>query len=376
MLTSVSTRSVSDSGGSNAALLQIKTELAAALVSAGVSDASASDTTPKGFPAGVSWADAYKMVTVRVEDNNPATPGTLQLSPDLLKKALAGTQTLKNLGYNDLSKFPRGTSVSGAIDTLFQNKSNGILASTLAKSGIYDLSAFPAGTSAYAAFKLIEDPEKPGTVSKTAFNSLKESYAALSGLGITSLTSFPRGTSVAEATALLEPKAASMLAMAGVSMSLFKDPTISSLKALSIISKLPDSIREMKTLPTGVTSAKLAESVNAAKKLVGLGYTSLTEFSSMNAFSSEPVTTTGALAQINKFPPADDLPVPAGTNTERLFQATNKTASRSSGAPNPLIRTVYSPATDDKVKANPVPAVKIVTAAEILAANAIYWAKK
>jgi len=50
--------------------------------------AAGTGNTPKGFPDGVSWQDAYKMVTRQVEDRNPATPGTLVLDKDLLKGAV------------------------------------------------------------------------------------------------------------------------------------------------------------------------------------------------------------------------------------------------------------------------------------------------
>jgi hypothetical protein len=116
------------------------------------------------------------MVTKRMDDKNPSTPGNLVLSESLLSRTLSGTQTLKDLGITSLSRFPRGTTVMGAIDQTMQNRSNGILASTLAKSGIYNLSAFPTGTTAYQAFKLIEDPANPGKVSLDTYKEYKDSY--------------------------------------------------------------------------------------------------------------------------------------------------------------------------------------------------------
>jgi hypothetical protein len=80
-------------------LLQMKTQLTVGLLElankttntelkALIKDAKITDPTPKGFPAGVSWADAFRMVARRVEDNVPATPGNLVLSEDLLNRNL------------------------------------------------------------------------------------------------------------------------------------------------------------------------------------------------------------------------------------------------------------------------------------------------
>lgn len=121
------------------------------------------------------------------------------LSESLLSRTLSGTQTLKDLGITSLARFPRGTTVMGAIDQTMQNKSNGILASTLARSGIYDLTAFPTGTTAYQAFKLVEDPANPGKISLDTYKEFKDSYAALTSLGITSLKNFPRAFTAIEA---------------------------------------------------------------------------------------------------------------------------------------------------------------------------------
>lgn len=359
---------------SNAALAALKTELTDALAEIGV--AAGTGNTPKGFPDGVSWQDAYKMVSRRVEDFNPATPGTLKLDKELLKGAVAGTQTLRELGYPNLSRFPRGTSVQGAIDALYKNQSNGILASTLARAGIYDLSAFPAGTTTYTAFKLIEDPENPGKVSKQRFTDLKAANTALTGLGITSLDNFPRATTVMEAKDMLEPKATQMLAMIGVPMTSFKDPTISPLQALSILTRLPDSIRDMQSLPAGVSSADLATQSAAAKKLVAMGYENLSAFAGMKAFATSTVTATAALAQVQKSPPPADLPLTTAASTERLFASPSKSRITNFGAPNPVTKTVYSPAPEDKVQAKSLPPLVIVTAAQVMAANQLYWARK
>lgn len=376
MVTSVTAASGSNAVSSSAILTQIKTDLVAALKTAGIADAKSTDATPKGFPSGVSWADAYKMVTRRVEDNNPATPGTLELSPDLLKKTIAGTQTLKELGYNNLSRFTKGTSVQGALDGLFKNKTNGILATTLAKSGIYDLSAFPTGTTAYAAFKLIEDPDIPGKISMTKFASLKDSYSALAGLGIKSLLNFPHGTTVLEAKNILEPKATSVMAMVGVNNSYFKNPNISPLQALAVLSNLPNSIKEMNPLPAGVKGTELAAEAKAAKKLVALGYDSLGSFAAMAAFSTEPITASAAFAQVTKIPTPDDLPLTTSDSTTRLFENPVNSKIINFGAANPIKQSVYTAGADDKVEAKLVPATVIVSAAEVMAANALFWGKK
>ncbi len=211
----------------SAALAQMKAELTTALKTAGVTDASETDTTPKGFPNGVSWANAYKMVAQWKEDGNPATPGNLVLSQDLVNKNVAATKSLKDLGYKDLSSFKPGTSVVGAIDTLYQSKTNGLVGSALAKAGIYDLNSFPKGTTAYQAFKLIEDPEIPGKLSTDRYRELKSAFTALSALGVTSLVNFPRGSNALDAKAVLEPKAVQMLAMTGMTPADFKNSNLS-----------------------------------------------------------------------------------------------------------------------------------------------------
>ncbi|MFM7657433.1 MAG: hypothetical protein ACKO5Z_02420, partial [Burkholderiaceae bacterium] len=144
----------------NPSLLQMKTQLTVALLKIAdttnneqlkeiIKDAKITDAAPKGFPTGVGWADAFRMVARRVEDNNPSTPGNLVLSEDTLNRNLLSGIKLKQLVVNNLARFPRGTSVSGAIDALYKDTRNGVLVSELAKSGIYDLTAFPNGTSAF-----------------------------------------------------------------------------------------------------------------------------------------------------------------------------------------------------------------------------------
>jgi hypothetical protein len=374
MVTNVTSSSpVIATGGTKLSTQQIKTSLTAALISAGVKDAKTTDASPKGFPAGTSWNDAFKMVTFRTEDNNPSTPGNLVLSETALKKALAGTQTLKDLGYPTLAKFPKGTSVQGALDSLFQNKSNGILASTLAKSGIYDLSAFPAGTTAYQAFKLIEDPETPGKISNTQYTELKTAYAELAGLGIKSLANFPNGTTAPQAKATLDPKASAMVSMVGMNSSNFKDPTITPLKALAILTGLPGTLSAMNNLPTGVNANTLGTDALAAKKLVSMGYSSLAEFNKMSAFASKPATASTALAQVMKNPQPFDLPLTDVANSERLFQNPADAISKSYGAPNLIKKSVYVAPASDRVTPNPMPKTTITTAAEVIARNIAYW---
>ena len=376
MVTSVTSTSSTANTSSYPAIGQIRAELTAALVAAGI-DAKVTDASPKGFPNGVTWTDAYRMVTKRVEDNNASTPGTLVLSEDMLKKALAGTQTLKELGVTSLARYPKGTTVQGALDQLFMNKSNGVLASTLAKSGIYDLSAFPTGTTAYQAFKLIEDPTTPGKISADRYNEYKDAYSALTSLGITSLQNFPRASTAIDAKNLLEPKADLMLQMVGVDKSLFKDTGISSLRALALMTKLPDSINEFNELPTGTTSEGLAQQAIAAKKLVSMGYDSLDAFASMSVFkgAGDAPTAVTALKQVQAASKASDLPKPTSTSTERYFQSTVVAHPKSYGSPNKITKSVLVKPASDRVTPNSLPPTRIVTAAEVLAANVAYWTK-
>ncbi len=370
----------------NAELQKIKKDLAAALVAAGVADAKPTDAYPKGFPiayekngsvsSATNWTEAYKMVTRRVEDKNPATPGTLVIDTGLLATNLKATKTLAQLGVNSLSKFPKGTSVTGALDALYKQTSNGKLASVLARSGIYDLSAFPDGTSAFAAFKLIEDPTDPGKVSLDRYAEYKSSAAALKSMDITTLVNFPRGTTLLEAKALVEPKADLMLQMVGVDKSYFKKGNISSLEALSVLMHLPDTIREMKSLPTGMTSQNIAQQSAAAKKLVSMGYDSLAPFAAMSAFANEAPTATTALGVVKKIPTPDDLPLPSSASTERQFAPTTKVAKRSYGQPNPVKTSVYNALPSEKVTANTLPAFRVVTAAEVLAFNKAFWPQR
>ncbi len=393
MVTSVNNSSSTTQITGNATLRQIKIDLAAALVAAGVTDAKPTDAFPKGFPAGqaargstpsqpaVSWNEAFKMVSVKDPDN----PGKMKISPELLKTNLGATEKLKALGVVSLSRFPRGTSVSGALDGLYKNLSNGILAGKFSQLGIYDLSAFPTGTNTYQAFKLIEDPDSPGDISVDRYNEYKAAFSALKSMGITTLENFPRGTGVLDAKALLEPKATQMLAMVGVDKSVFKDPNISALSAIAILTRLPDTLRDMASLPPKPADAPentsmseiLAAEASAAKKLVAMGYESLAPFAAMTAFATEPPTAVTAFATLKKSPPPADLPVPTGDNTERRFLPTPATKKRSFGQPNPVTSSVYSALPSEKVTmVKTFPATKILTAAEVLAFNQQYWNPK
>ena len=390
MVTSVSNTTSASAVSATPPIAQIRAELTAALIAAGVTDAKATDSTPKGFPKDVNWTDAYKMVTKRVEDNNPSTPGTLVLSADMLKKALAGTKTLAELGVTSLARYPRGTTVQGALDQLFMNKSNGVLSSALAKGGVYDLSAFPTGTTAYQAFKLIEDPDNPGKVSTARYAEYKDAYAALTSLGITTLQNFPRASTTIDAKNLLEPKADLMLNMVGVDKSLFKDPNVSSLNALALLTRLPDTINQLNELPAGMTSSGLAAQALAAKKLVAMGYDDLSAFATMSAFKGSGTTATAgttanaanaltavaALQQVTRSPKAADLPLPTSTSTERYFQSTVVTEKKSYGSPVRITKTVLTKPPGERVTPNVLPPTKLVTAAEVLAQNVAYWTKK
>ncbi len=374
-----STSSASATYGSTGipSLQQMKSELAAALVQAGVADAKATDTTPKGFPGGVGWADAYRMVARRVDDNRPDTPGNLVLSADLLKANLSATKTLAALGVTSLSRFPKGTSVSGAIDALYRDTSNGKLASTFKKSGLYDLTGFPEGLSLFQAFKLIEDPNNPGQISLDAYKNFKAATAALKSMDITTLANFPRGTTILDAQAMLAPKADQMLAMVGIDKSYFKDPNVDSLTAMSILTRLPDTIREMKALPSGTGSQDLARQATAAKKLVAMGYDNLSVFATMKSAKGQVPTPTDAYTLAKQSPPPVDLPAPASASTERFFEPTNGTARRSYGQPNPVTSSVYVPPASARVTPNPpATTVSLVTAAQVLAFNRAFWGGK
>ena len=65
MVTSVSGTNSTSATSVAPPIAQIRTELTAALIAAGVTDAKATDAAPKGFPDGVTWSEAYKMVTQR-----------------------------------------------------------------------------------------------------------------------------------------------------------------------------------------------------------------------------------------------------------------------------------------------------------------------
>ncbi|MFM8246033.1 MAG: hypothetical protein ACKN9M_03655, partial [Burkholderiaceae bacterium] len=249
-----------------------------------IKDAKITDAAPKGFPTGVGWADAFRMVARRAEDGNPDTPGNLVLSEEVLNRNLLAGIKLEQLKVKDLSRFPRGTSVIGAIDALYKDTRNGVLVSELAKSKIYDLRAFPDGTSAFAAFKMIEDPQRPGEISTAVYEQYKAATDALRALNITTLANFRRGTSAIEAVVGippnpsvgdpgqqgLGPKAETMLTMLGIPKANYKDyftdPNIDPLSALSVLIQLPNSVSRIKPLDNARLAA-LPPSVLAAPEL-------------------------------------------------------------------------------------------------------------
>jgi hypothetical protein len=352
-----------------------------------VLDASASDVTPKGFPKGVSWTDAYKMVTAWHRDSDDAQP-KFGIMVDRLSGAISGTKTLARLGYNDLSRFPRGTSVQGAIDKLYGTPSNGFLARALSQAGIFDLRDFPPGTRAFDAFKLIEDTDNPGVVSRDKYLEYKQAFSSLSAIGITSLNNFPRGTTVVEARDLLAPKAVEMLGMMGADDSMFANPDLSSLDKLAITINLPKTINQMTPLPsdTEERSALVAkfrlvsEQAGAARQLGMMGYQSLEPFKGMSVLKGKEPKATDALALVKTTPQPFDLPRPAPVtsgkdNFARLFMPTTASKIRTYGTPNPLTKTVLGPQTQDRVTKNLLPPTRTVTAAEVLAFNQVYWGR-
>lgn len=394
--TTTSSTAATMSASANPTLQQMKTDLTEALVALGVADAKVTDVYPKGFPTGVTWTDAYRMVSYRVEDYNPATPGNLVLSPALLKANVAATKTLADMGVTSLARFPRGTSVTGAIDAVYRDSTNGKLASTFAKSGIYELSAFPTGTTAFEAFKLIEDTDKPGQISKDIYNKYKAASTALKTMNITSLVNFPRGTTLLDAQKILSAKTDQMMAMLGIGKANYKDyfvdPNIDSLSAISILTHLPDTSSQIKplskavlaALPASVAAAKdtersteLARQATAAQKLIAMGYDSLAPFSTMERFAGKTIAPTDAYTIAKETPSPIDLPNPTSTNTERLFEPTSTAVKRSYGKPNPVTTAVYIAPSSMKVKPNP-PAtnVTIVTAAQVIALNKQFWGVK
>jgi hypothetical protein len=239
----------------------------------------------------------------------------LVLSEDLLNRNLTAGIKLKSLGVTSLARFPRGTSVSGAIDALYRDSRNGVLVREMSKSGIYDLTAFPNGTSLFSAFKMIEDPEKPGEISTDVYRNYKAATGALKALGITTLVNFPRGTTVIEAQSILQPKAESMMAMLGIPKAnygdYFSEPNIDPLSALSVLVQLPNSIAKLKpldrtrlaALPSSVAAApelerarELARQATAAKNLVGMGYSSVAPFAGMERFAGKTIAHVDSLA--------------------------------------------------------------------------------
>ena len=352
-----------------------------------VPDASASDVAPKGFPKGVSWTDAYKMVTGWHRDSEQVPP-KFGIMLDRLTGAVNGTKTLARLGYNDLSRFPRGTSIQGAIDTLYGTSSNGFLAKALSQAGIYDLREFPSINRAYDAFKLIEDPENPGVVSRDKYLEYKQASKSLAAIGITSLQNFPSGTTLVQARDMLAPKAEQMLTMMGADDTIFADPDLSAIDKLAITINLPKTINQMAPLPsdTAQRSALVAkfrtvsEQAGAARHLGMMGYDSLQPFKGMSALKGKEPKARDALALVKTTPQPFDLPQPAPVtsgkdNYARLFMPTTASEIRSYGKPNPVTRTVLAPQTQDRVIKNTLAPTRAVTAAEVMAFNQKYWGR-
>ena len=353
-----------------------------------VPDASASDVRPKGFPKGVSWTDAYKMVTGWHRESEDVQP-QFGILVDRLSGAVNGTKTLARLGYNDLTRFPRGTSVHGAIDKLYGTPSNGLLAKALSQAGIYDLRDFPPGTRALDAFKLIEDTDNPGVVSRDKYLEYKQAFSTLSAIGITSLNNFPKGTTLIEARDQLTPKAVEMLDMMGADDSIFANPDLSPLDKLAIAINLPKTINQMTPLPSDAAQrtemvAKfrtVSEQANAARQLGMMGYQSLAPFAGMSALKGKNPKATDALALVKTTPQPFDLPRPAPVtsakdNFSRLFMPTSASKIRTFGTPNPVTKAVLAAQTKDRVTRNPLPPTRTVTTAQVLAFNQTYWGRR
>jgi hypothetical protein len=353
-----------------------------------VPEASASDPTPRGFPRGVSWVAAYKMVTAWHRDSESAQP-KFGILLDRLTGAVNGTKTLARLGHTDLSRFPPGTSVQNAIDRLYGTPSNGLLASALAKAGVYDLRDFPAGTRAFDAFKLIENPLEPGVISREKYLEFKQAFSSLSAIGITSLRNFPKGTTAIEARDMLAPRANQMLAMMGADDTVFANPALSPLDKLAITINLPRTINQMAPLPSDTAQREVmvakfrnvSEQANAARQLGIMGYTSLDAFRGMSALNGRQPKATDALALVQTSPPPFDLPRPAPPasakeNFSLLFTPTNASKQRTYGTPNPVSKTVLAAQTQDRVVKNFLPPTRAVTASEVLAFNQVYWGRR
>lgn len=353
-----------------------------------VPDASANDPAPKGFPKGVSWTAAYKMVTDWHRDSEDTEP-KFGILVDRLAGAISGTKTLARLGYTDLSRFPRGSSVQNAIDKLYGTASNRLLAKALSSAGIYDLRDFPPGTRAFDAFKLIEDPTNPGVVSRDKYLEYKQAFASLSAIGITSLNNFPKGTTVVQARDILEPKAVEMLAMMGADDSVFANPDLSPLDKLAITINLPKTINQMTPLPSNTAERTalvnkfrtVSEQANAARQLGMMGYQNLEAFKGMNALKGKEPKATDALALVKTSPQPFDLPRPtppvsAKENFARLFMPTSDTKVRTYGTPNRVTKTVLAPQTQDRVVKKSLPPTRTVTTAEVLAFNRSYWGRR
>jgi hypothetical protein len=120
----------------------------------------------------------------------------------------------------------------------------------------------------------------------------------------------------------------------------------------------------------------LSQQASAAKKLVSMGYESLTPFASMKSFANEAPRPTTALGVVKKTPTPADLPGPTAASSERLFMATNQPMKRSYGQPNPVSSSIYQALPSEKVTPKTIPPFKVVTAAEVLAFNLSFWPQR
>jgi len=118
----------------------------------------------------------------------------------------------------------------------------------------------------------------------------------------------------------------------------------------------------------------------AAKKLVAMGYDDLSAFAGMNAFKAGgatpmPLDAVNALKQVMRSPKPTDLPKPTSLSTERLFQSTLVEEKKSYGSPVRISKSVLVKPVSERVTPNPIPPTRVVTAAEVLAANVAFWTR-
>jgi len=111
-----------------------------------------------------------------------------------------------------------------------------------------------------------------------------------------------------------------------------------------------------------------------------MGYDDLSAFANMNAFKTgatpTPLNAVNALQQVTRSPKPADLPKPVSTSTERLFQSTIVAEKKSYGSPVKISKSVLVKPPGERVTPNVLPPTRVVTAAEVLAANVAYWTKK